>query len=180
VLQQTSLADVQSEPSIVTLNNRTAEIFVGQQIPIRVIDASAGGNSGAGGGGNFPRATVRLEEAGIKLSVTPQVTNNRKVVLTVSAENSNAQAASSDVGVIFNRQRADNQLLVGDGETAVIGGLTVTETSKAKTGIPFLVDLPLIGRLFGQTTTSQVKRDLLILITPHILEDGETAPTNRR
>ncbi|AHG91513.1 type II and III secretion system protein [Gemmatirosa kalamazoonensis] len=180
VLQQTSLADVQSEPSIVTLNNRTAEIFVGQQIPIRVIDASAGGNSGGGGGGNFPRATVRLEEAGIKLSVTPQVTNNRKVVLTVSAENSNAQAASSDVGVIFNRQRADNQLLVGDGETAVIGGLTVTETSKAKTGIPFLVDLPLIGRLFGQTTTSQVKRDLLILITPHILEDGETAPTNRR
>jgi type IV pilus assembly protein PilQ len=173
VLQQTSLADVQSEPSIVTLNNRTAEIFVGQQIPIRVIDASAGG---ATGGSNFPRATVRLEEAGIKLSVTPQVTNNRKVVLTVSAENSNAQAASSDVGVIFNRQRAENQLLVGDGETAVIGGLTVTETSKNKTGIPFLVDLPLIGRLFGQTTTSEVKRDLLILITPHILEDGETAP----
>src|SRR5438067_4060050 len=168
VLQQTALADIQSEPSIVTLNNRTAEIFVGQQIPIRVIDASAGG--GGGSSGSFPRATVRLEDAGIKLSVTPQVTNNRKVVLTVSAENSNAQVGSSDVGVIFNRQRADNQLLVGDGETAVIGGLTVTETSKARTGIPFLVDLPLLGRLFGQTTTSEVKRDLLILITPHIPE----------
>jgi type IV pilus assembly protein PilQ len=166
---------VQSEPSIVTLNNRTAEIFVGQQIPIRVIDASAGGTSG-GDGSNFPRATVKMEEAGIKLSVTPQVTNNHKVVLSVSAENSNAQIASSDVGVIFNRQRADNQLLVGDGETAVIGGLTVTETSKTRTGIPFLVDLPLVGRLFGQTTTSETKRDLLILITPHILEDGETAP----
>jgi type IV pilus assembly protein PilQ len=170
-LQTSQLADVQSEPSIVTLNNRTAEIFVGQQIPIRVIDASSGG-----GAGGFARATVTLQEAGISLKVTPQVTNNRKVILTVEAENSNAQAASSEVGVIFNRQRAHNQLLVGDGETAVIGGLTVTEISKSKTGIPFLVDLPLIGRFFGQTTSSEVKRDLLILITPHILDDGETAP----
>ena len=178
-LQQSQLADVQSEPSIVTLNNRTAEIFVGQQIPIRVIDASSGGSSGggaSGGANNFPRATVRLEEAGIRLSVTPQVTNNRRIVLDVKAENSNAQVGASDVGVIFNRQRAQNQLLVADGETAVIGGLTVTEVSKSKTGIPFLVDLPLIGRLFGQTTTSEVKRDLLILVTPHILDEGEAAP----
>jgi type IV pilus assembly protein PilQ len=177
-LQQTQLADIQSEPSIVTLNNRTAEIFVGQQIPIRVIDASSGGGGGGAGGesGNFPRATVRLEEAGIRLSVTPQVTNNRRIVLNVRAENSNAQVGPSDVGVIFNRQRAENQLLVADGETAVIGGLTVTEKSKSKTGIPFLVDLPLLGRLFGQTTTSEVKRDLLILVTPHILDEGEAAP----
>jgi type IV pilus assembly protein PilQ len=172
-LQTSQLADVQSEPSIVTLNNRTAEIFVGQQIPIRVIDASAGG----GGGGNFPRATVRLEEAGIRLSVTPQVTNNNKVILRLSAENSNAEVSSSDVGLIFNRQRTENQLLVGDGETAVIGGLTVVEKSITKTGIPFLVDLPLIGRLFGQTRTSEVKRDLLILVTPHILDEGEVPNT---
>jgi type IV pilus assembly protein PilQ len=51
---------------------------------------------------------------------------------------------------VFNRQRTENQLLVGDGETAVIGGLTV-EKSRVKTGIPFLVDLPLVGRFFGQT-----------------------------
>jgi type IV pilus assembly protein PilQ len=178
-LQQTSLADVQSEPSIVTLNNRTAEIFVGQQIPIRVIDASAGGAGGGGGGGgaSFPRATVRLEEAGIRLSVTPQVTNNRRVVLDVKAENSNAQLANSDVGVVFNRQRAENRVLVGDGETAVIGGLTVTEKSRTRTGIPVLMNLPVVGRLFGQTTTSEIKRDLLILVTPHILDEGEQPDT---
>jgi type IV pilus assembly protein PilQ len=138
-LQQSELAEVQSEPSIVTLNNRPAEIFVGQQVPIRVIDASAG----AGFGNNAPRATVRLEEAGIKLSVTPQVTNNRRIILDVRAENSNAQLSSLDIGVVFNRQYAENRVLVGDGETAAIGGLTVTEMSKVKTGIPFLVDLPL-------------------------------------
>jgi len=107
------------------------------------------------------------------LSVTPQVTNNRQVLLTVHAENSDAQLASSDVGFIFNKQRADNQLLVADGETAVIAGLTVTQVTQAKSGIPFLVDLPFVGRLFGQTRTAEEKRDLLILITPHIIDEGE-------
>jgi type IV pilus assembly protein PilQ len=173
-LQQTSLADVQSEPSIVTLNNRTAEIFVGQQVPIRVIDASAGGS---GGGNNFPRATVRLQEAGIRLSVTPQVTNNGKVLLDVRAENSSAQLSSAEVGVVFNQQRAENRLLVGDGETAVIGGLTVTEKSRSKSGIPGLMNLPFVGGIFRQTTNNEVKRDLLILVTPHILDEGEQPNT---
>jgi type IV pilus assembly protein PilQ len=170
-LQQSELADVQSEPSIVTLNNRPAEIFVGQQVPIRVIDASSGAAFG-----NAPRATVRLEEAGIRLNVIPQVTNNRRIVLDVSAENSDAQLSSTDVGVVFNRQRAQNRVLVGDGETAAIGGLTVTKSFTVKTGIPFLVDLPLVGRLFGQTRTEERKQDLLILVTPHILDEGEPAP----
>ena len=172
-LEQNSLADIQSEPSIVTLNNRTAEIFVGQQVPIRVIDAGAGGS----GNGSFPRATVRLEEAGIRLSVTPQVTNNRRIVLDVRAENSNAQIDNSDVGVIFNRQRAENRLLVGDGETAVIGGLTVTQRSRTRSAIPILGSLPIIGGLFGQTTTNETKQDLLILVTPQILDEGEQPAT---
>ena len=172
-LQQNSLADIQSEPSIVTLNNRTAEIFVGQQVPIRVIDAGAGGS----GIGSFPRATVRLEEAGIRLSVTPQVTNNRRIVLDVRAENSNAQTDNSDVGVIFNRQRAENRLLVGDGETAVIGGLTVTQHSRTRSAIPILGSLPIIGGFFGQTTTSETKQDLLILVTPQILDEGQQPST---
>lgn len=186
-LQTSSLADVQSEPSVTILNNRTATIFVGQEIPIRVIDASAGGQGGgmgAGGGGQggaqgqpnaaafFPRATVSKEEAGIKLTVTPQITNNRMVLLDIEAENSSAELSNTDVGVVFNRQRAESKVLVSDGEAAVIGGLTVTERTKFRSGIPFLMDLPLIGRLFSQNTTNETKRDLLILVTPHILEDG--------
>jgi type IV pilus assembly protein PilQ len=173
-LQEVRLADLQAEPSIVTLDNRRAEILVGQEIPIRVIDASA--NAGVPGGtGQTPRATVQLKEVGIILSVTPHITNNRQVLLTVHAENSDAQLASSDVGFIFGKQRADNQLLVAGGETAVIGGLTVTQVTQSKSGIPLLVDLPLIGRLFGITRTSQEKRDLLILITPHIVDEGDRA-----
>jgi type IV pilus assembly protein PilQ len=174
-LQEVQLADLQAEPSIVTLDNRKAEILVGQEIPIRVLDLSTQGQQGnqQGGASTVPRATVQLKEVGIILSVTPHITNNRQILLKLHAENSDAQLASSDVGFIFGKQRADNQLLVGDGETAVIGGLTVTQVTSSKSGIPLLVDLPLIGRLFGVTRTSEQKRDLLILVTPHIIDDGE-------
>lgn len=190
-LQTSSLADVQSEPSVTILNNRTAQIFVGQEIPIRVIDAGGQGAQGGGGGGGggaqgqpnaaafFPRAAVSKEEAGIKLTVTPQITNNKMVLLDIQAENSSAELANTDVGVVFNRQRADSKVLVADGEAAVIGGLTVTETTRFRTGIPVLMNLPFIGRLFSQNTKNETKRDLLILVTPHILEDGTTPPPGR-
>jgi type IV pilus assembly protein PilQ len=171
-LQEVRLADIQAEPSIVTLDNRKAEILVGEETPIRVIDL---GTQGAGGAqGNQPRATVNFKETGIILSVTPHITNNRHILMTLHSERSNLQAAASDLGFTFQKQRADNQLLVADGETAVIGGLTVTEVTVSKVGIPILVDLPLIGKLFGQTTTREEKRDLLILVTPHIIDEGES------
>ena len=172
-LQEVRLADLQAEPSIVTLDNRKAEILVGQEIPIRVLDVSTQGQQPGQNAINVPRATVQLKEVGIILSVTPHITNNRQILLKLHAENSDAQLASSDVGFIFGKQRADNQLLVGDGETAVIGGLTVTQVTSSKSGIPLLVDLPIIGRLFGVTRTSEQKRDLLILVTPHIIDDGD-------
>ncbi|HZK79248.1 MAG TPA: type II and III secretion system protein, partial [Gemmatimonadaceae bacterium] len=152
------------------------------EIPIRVLDAGSQGQGQAGGGGggiNVPRATVQLKEVGIILTVTPHITNNRQILLKLHAENSDAQLASSDVGFIFGKQRADNQLLVGDGETAVIGGLTVTQVTSSKSGIPLLVDLPIIGRLFGTTRKSEEKRDLLILVTPHIIDEGERTLTAR-
>jgi type IV pilus assembly protein PilQ len=174
-LQEVRLADLQAEPSIVTLDNRQASIHVGQEIPIRVLDANTG-NLGGGVSVTQPRATVQMKEVGIILTVTPHITNNRQILLQLHAENSDAQLASSDVGFIFGKQSGDTQLLVGDGETAVIGGLTVTQTTQSKSGIPLLVDLPIIGRLFGNTRTSDEKRDLLILVTPHIIDDGAPIP----
>jgi type IV pilus assembly protein PilQ len=174
-LQEVRLADLQAEPSVVTLDNRAASIVVGQEIPIRVLDVSTANTGGATGANQnqIPRATVQLKEVGIILTVTPHITNNRMIRLEIHAENSDAQLASSDVGFIFGKQRGDTQLLVADGETAVIGGLTVTQTSQSKSGIPILVDLPLIGRLFGETRTDDEKRDLLILVTPHIIDAGD-------
>jgi type IV pilus assembly protein PilQ len=176
-LQESSLADVQAEPTVVTLDNRKAEILVGQEIPIRVLDAGAGAGGGGQGQINIPRATVQLKEVGISLSVTPRITNNRQIMMTIHAENSSASLASSDVGFIFDKQRADNTLMVPDGETAVIGGLTITQVTKSRRGVPFLMDLPVLGRLFSTTRKNEQKRDLVILVSPHILDDGEAART---
>jgi type IV pilus assembly protein PilQ len=170
-LQEVRLADIQAEPSIVTLDNRQAEILVGEETPIRVIDL--GSQQQTGGEQQAPRATVSFKETGIILRVTPHITNNRQILLTLHSERSNLEAAASDLGFTFRKQRADNELLVNDGETAVIGGLTVTDVSVSKSGIPILVDLPFVGRLFGTTRTREEKRDLLILVTPHIIDEGE-------
>jgi type IV pilus assembly protein PilQ len=173
-LQRVELADVQAEPNITTLDNRPAEILVGDRVPIRVIDVSA-----ATGGTAPPRATVRFEQTGINLRVTPHVTANRQVLMEVHAERSSVKPASVDIGFTFQTQQADNQILVNDGETAVIGGLTVTEVTVTKSGIPFLVDLPILGKLFGFSSEQEERRDLLILITPHIVDDLVTPSTGK-
>jgi len=170
-LQRVDLADIQAEPTITTLDNRQAEILVGDRVPIRVIDVSAVGGGGGAGGTNVPRATVQFQQTGINLRVTPHVTGTRQILMEVHAERSNVRPASVDIGFTFQTQQADNQILVSDGETAVIGGLTVTEVTVAKSGIPFLVDLPILGKLFGFTSQTENRRDLLILITPHIIDD---------
>ena len=175
-VQQVSLLDVQAEPSVTTLNHRPALLQAGTEVPIRTSEPGTGGNAQ----GNFPQVTVQMRQTGIVLRVTPRVTNNRHVTLTVHAENSDVQFLGGDVGATFPTQSIDNELLVADGETAVMGGLTQTSVRIAKTGIPILMDLPLLGRLFSHTSRQETKRDLLILITPHIVDEGDMQMTPRR
>ncbi len=167
-LTTVSLLDVQAEPSVTTLNNHSANLTAGTQVPVRVIDASS-----QGGSQTAPKATVNFQQTGIILTVTPQITANHQVQMLVHAENSDVQQFSNDVGAVFPRQFIDNTMLVADGQTAIMGGLTQTSVTVSKSGIPVLVDLPIIGKLFGFTQRQEVKRDLLILITPHIVDDGQ-------
>lgn len=172
-LQQVSLADVEAVPSVTIADNRQSEIFSGEQTPIRVVDVASGGAAG----GAATRANVRFMETGIKLQVTPHVVRDtREVLMELYVERSFVTpSAASDVGAAFATQRSQGQVLVRDGETIVIGGLTVTEVTVTKTGVPFLVDLPVIGRLFGFRSTRETRRDLIILVTPHIVDDLTTA-----
>lgn len=168
-LQTVTLADIQAEPTITTLDNRQAEILVGDRVPIRIIDISA--QAGAATGTAIPRATVQFQQTGINLRVTPHVTQNRQILMEIHAERSNVVPGPVDIGFTFQTQQADNQILVNDGETAVVAGLTVTEVRVSKSGIPFLVDLPILGKLFGFSAQTEIRRDLIILITPHIIDD---------
>jgi type II secretory pathway component GspD/PulD (secretin) len=172
-LQTNTLLDVQAEPSATVLNNRTANLTAGTQVPIRIIDAgSASGNTATA-----PRATVSFQQTGVILIVTPQITHNRQIQMKVHVENSDVQFQTNDVGAVFPKQSVDNEVLVADGETAVMGGLTQTTVNVTRTGLPILIDLPIIGRLFGVTNRTESKRDLLILITPHIIDEGQQSPS---
>jgi type IV pilus assembly protein PilQ len=165
-LQRVELADLQAEPLTTTADNTEAYILVGERTPIRTIDV--GGQAGATEGA--PRAVTEIVPTGLQLRVTPHVTNSRQVLMQVAVENSSVKAAPADVGFTFQTQEAASQILVEDGETAVIGGLTVTEVTVSKSGIPFLVDLPVIGGMFGYSQRREQRRDLLILVTPRVLD----------
>jgi type IV pilus assembly protein PilQ len=168
-LEQVQLSDVQAEPVITTLDNRPADILVGEEVPLRVVDASATVVAG-----QAPRATVQFREVGIRLTVTPHVTANRQILMQLRTERSNVvPLQAADLGFIFQKQLANNQLLVNDGETAVIGGLTLTEVRKSRSGIPLLGGLPIIGKLFSYSSDEERRRDLIILVTPRIVDDAQ-------
>jgi len=164
-LEQTELADVQAEPTINTLDNREANILVGEETPVRVIDY--------GSGTVAAQSTVQFKQTGIKLIVTPHVTDDRHVMMKLHTERSAVRpVADRELGFIVETQQADNQLLVADGQTAVIGGLTVTEVNKTRSGIPMLSRLPLLGPLFSFSSNRETRKDLIILVTPRILDDN--------
>ena len=173
-LERVELSDVQAEPLITTLDNQEADILVGDEIPLRIIDASS---QAGGAGAGAPRSTVQFKETGIRLTVTPHVTNNGQILMDLRTERSSVQTlAAADLGFTIQKQQAKNQLLVNDGETSVIGGLTVTSVIRSRTGIPVLGALPVVGKLFSYSSDEENRRDLIILITPRIMDDGVTTP----
>jgi type IV pilus assembly protein PilQ len=167
-LERVELSDVQAEPVVTTLDNKKADILVGEEIPVRIVDYST-----ATVAGQAPRATVQWKQTGIRLTVTPHVTNNRQILMSLYTERSNVKVlTSADLGYTIDKQQTENQLLVNDGETAVIGGLTVTTVQRNRSGIPMLSSLPLVGSLFSFTSNSENRKDLIILVTPRIVDEG--------
>ena len=164
-LSSEQLTDVQAEPSTTTVDNKEAELFAGSQISFLLTPPIIPGQI------QSVAPQIQRQDVGITLRVTPHVTANRQILMTVFAEQ---QTLISLVpGPSTSKRNSKNEVLVGDGETAVIGGLTQTQVTRNKSGIPMLMNLPGIGKLFSQTDLKEQKQDLLILITPHIIDDGE-------
>lgn len=164
-LESHQLSDVQAAPSIQVVDNAHARIQVGERTPIRVLERGAQSEEAT--------INVQFEDTGIILDVTPQVTNNNQVRLELSAERSGLQVGLSDVGFVFEKQIGQTTLLLDDGETAVIGGLTLSEVSRSESGIPGLMNIPILGNLFRTSKENEVKQDLIILVTPHVIMPRE-------
>lgn len=156
-LEQDNKADIISNPRITTVNNREARILVGRKIPLIVLDEA----------GN---AVTQLTTIGITLRVTPHINDDDRITLDLHPEVSDlASQATVQGGIIINTSEADTRVIVDDGETAVIGGLIRSNTSKLRRGVPILKDIPLLGYLFSGTSEVKEKRELLIFITPKII-----------
>lgn len=171
-LSSVQLSDVQAEPSTTTLDNRKATLFAGSQIAYLLTPPPVPGQI------TQAAATIAQQEIGITLEVTPHVTANRQISMDISATQQSLVSITI-AGPTINERRSVNQVLVADGETAVIAGLTQTQVTTNKSGIPFLMNLPWIGRLFSQTSHEERKQDLLILVTPHIIDEGEVVRSVR-
>lgn len=166
-LQQQQLADIQAEPTIATLDNRKADILVGEETPVPGAPPAQGSAVAV--------QQVQFKETGIRLTVTPHLTNGGQILMALRTERSAVQSLpASQFGFNFTKQTTENQLLVNDGETAVIGGLTITEVNRTRSGIPLLSQLPIVGGLFSTTENSERRRDLMILVTPRVVDDASS------
>ncbi len=161
--------NILSSPKILVLENSPAEISVGQEVPFVT-------NSRITQLGDTVN-TIQYRDVGIILRVTPQISSNGAVRMTVHPEVSSiapdAQSVPISEGVrspTFNKEFADTTIVVQDGQTAVIGGLIRDSFTETVFKIPFLGDIPILGRLFGSTTREKVKQELVVFLTPHVIE----------
>jgi len=153
-LFQNSKAEVIAQPQITTMDNKQATIFMGSQIPFTYRDESF-------------NTVVKMIDAGTELTVTPHVTGDKRLMLDLKPKKSSYSIVGNEP--VINTQNASTNVVVTDGETVVIAGLTSNESIEAEEGIPILKDIPLIGHLFKRTKKTLDKQDLIVFVTPHII-----------
>lgn len=157
-LEKSNKANLISNPRITTMDNREASILVGKEIPLIVADEA--GNP-----------ITELTKIGIMLRVIPHVNSDRTITLDLHPEVSDLQAeATAQGGVIIATSEADTRVIVGDGETAVIGGLIKEIESEYISGVPILKDVPGIGWFFSSKSKTTKQQELVIFVTPTIVE----------
>jgi type IV pilus secretin PilQ/predicted competence protein len=153
-LFQDNKAEIVAQPQITTLNNEEAKVEIKQSIPILRKDDAA-------------NTVTEMVDSKTMLKVTPYVSGEGKIRLMLEANKGSYEL--TDNGAILNDQNAQTKVLVNNGETVVIAGLTSNEKKNNEAGIPYLKNIPIIGYLFKRSQKTTTKRDLVIFITPYII-----------
>jgi len=162
-------AEVLSRPSILARNNQPASVIVGQYVPL-VTSVSFNTISGA------PINSIQYTSVGIILTVTPYITSDGMVEMIVAPQTSSldptltVQIAQGVNAPVIDTISANTVAVTPDGQTVVIGGLMQRSKASADTKIPFLGDIPLLGNLFKRKTDSNSREELLIFLTPYVIQ----------
>lgn len=169
-------AKILASPHILVSDNREARIQVGQQIPLATSTTTT--PIGSTVPTNTTTSTIQYKDIGIILKVKPQINDSGLVSLEVTQEVSslgtNVAIAGQDFASI-NKTEATTNLVAQDGETIIIGGLIREDSTKSRSGIPFLSRIPVLGYLFGGTIDETTRAELIILLTPHVVRNMQEA-----
>ncbi|WP_018870989.1 type IV pilus secretin PilQ [Thioalkalivibrio sp. ALgr3] len=155
-LQAEGRGEIISSPRVVTTNGQPAVIEQGQDIPIIVQDEAGNPNT-------------ELVEAYLSTEVTPQITPNGNVIMDIRVTKDEPGDVVFD-DVTINRRAVETQVFVGDGETVVLGGVYEIDSSEQVREVPFLADIPFLGNFFRNRASSEQKAELLIFVTPRVLD----------
>jgi general secretion pathway protein D len=159
-----------SAPKLVVLNNREAQLQVGDQVPITV-QSSVGINDPLSPIVN----SVQLRDTGVILRVTPRANKSGRVILEVAQEVSDvARTTSSGIdSPTIQQRKISSTVAVRDGDTVALGGLIRETQSRGGSGIPYLRRIPLLGHAFGSTDNGSRRTELIVLLTPHVIRSEE-------
>lgn len=176
-LASANKATILSSPRVLARNGETATIQVGQEVPIVTSQQSTGATTI--GGTSQVLQTIQYRNTGVILKVKPVIHSGDQIDLDVTQEVSAAQSTSTGVSAspTFTTRKLDTKLTLRNGATVLLGGLISEDSGSGNTGIPLLKDIPLVGNLFSNQTRNGNRRELIVLITPYLINDTHDAET---
>jgi type II secretory pathway component GspD/PulD (secretin) len=168
-LQATRDVEILASPRVLVLSGQEALIKTVEEIPYTELTSSTGGTT------DNSITSTKFKEAGIALKVTATLTDEQKILIAISADQSINAGTDDSVGSsvpVVDRRNTKTTLLMADGQVLVMGGLRQKETTLTQSKVPLLGDLPLVGFLFSNDKTVVKNSELLVFISPHIYGDG--------
>ncbi|OTG81427.1 hypothetical protein B9T33_07110 [Acinetobacter sp. ANC 5054] len=163
-LQADGYGEVISTPKVLTADKQQAKVASGQEIPYQTTT----------GTGSNATSSTEFKDALLSLDVTPSITPDGKVQMKLNIKSDSPAGYAQNGEIILNKNEINTDVLVNNGETVVLGGIFEQQNTLSQTKVPFLGDLPYVGRLFRKDTKSDKKTELLIFVTPRIVNDSVT------
>ena len=168
-IAQDSNSNILSTPSLLAMDNELATSINGQEIPITTGESLGTNNAN-------PFRTTSRQEVGIKLEVTPQINEGSSVVLQIKLEVSGvAGVPMSGIDIITNKRAIETTALVDNNQIIVLGGLVEEDTQDSVSKVPLLGSVPILGKLFQSSSSTTVKKNLMVFLRPTIITDSESA-----
>jgi general secretion pathway protein D len=168
-IAQDSNSNILSTPSILAMDNETANLVIGQEIPITTGESLGTSNAN-------PFRTTSRQEVGIKLEVTPQINEGSSVILNIKQEVSGvAGVITSGIDLITNKRVIETTVLVDNSQIIVLGGLIDEDTQETISKVPLLGSIPIFGKIFQSSSSSVVQKNLMVFLRPTIILDSDVS-----